>query len=99
MDRLNVFSQKFGIAVPVSNIGSSIQNKMRFSMFEWSDGAWNNYSYSWLNEGWNNYSYGWTNEGWNNYSSGWVNEGWNNYSYGWTNEGWSNYSGSDDGGK
>lgn len=92
MDRLSVFSKKFGFAVPVTNVGSSIRNNINLSMSEWTDGGWNNYSYSWLNEGWNNYSYDWQNEGWNNYSYSWQNEGWNNYSYSWQNGGWNNYS-------
>ena len=103
MDRLNVFSQKLGIPVPITNVGTSIKRNFKASMFEWSNGGWNNYSDNWLNEGWNNYSSGWMNEGWNNYSSGWTNDGWNNYSSGWTNDGWNTYSYSDsdgyDGGK
>jgi len=105
MDKLSVFSKKLGTLVPVlagagaagDTIGGTVMDENPSIMFasSWSNGGWNNSSYSdWLNGGWNNSSYSsWQNGGWNNASySSWSNGGWNNSSS-WSNGGWSNSGG------
>ena len=89
MDKLSIFSKKFGRKIEVAFGEKGILVTQEGITLKDSGivFAWNNSSGSWVDKGWNNSAGSWVDKGWNNSSGRWSDKGWSNSSGNWGDAG------------